>query len=56
MRIYVSSKEGTAIYVTAQDRRQRTSKTITVRGESLTPEAVIKAIKEALAHPRRKAG
>jgi hypothetical protein len=45
-----------AIYVTAQDRKAKRSKTMTLRGYGLTPEAVIEILNSAIRKRSRKAG
>jgi len=56
MEFEVLTTKGSSIYVTAQDRKHRKSKTITIRGESITPDQAITIIRNAFARKRRKAG
>lgn len=54
MHATIGKPAGTAIYVTAQDRKGGRSKTITVRGVGFTPESVLEALALGLARKRRK--
>ena len=56
MEFEVLTTKRSSIYVTAQDRKHRKSKTITVRGEAITPDQVIAIIRAAFARKQRKAG
>jgi hypothetical protein len=53
---YPTTGKPTSIYVSAQDKKRGRSKTITVRGHDLTPEAILEILVRALKPRRRKAG
>lgn len=48
MNVAIKTDKTISIYITAHDRRRKTSKSVTVRGEGITPAKIIELIVNAL--------
>ena len=56
MDVSVTTTKPRSIYVTAHDRKAGKSRTITLRGDKLTPNDVIQLLLKAVKRNGRKAG